>query len=199
MSETKVSLGPDIELLTRHGAVTASHLTAEGVEGVVVSSGLDTGDVLNVRVQSSCVFSEALGSVDCDCAIQLGEALRVITLHGGLVVYLYDEGRGAGLRQKFDAIALQQRKNLDTVAAFAELGLSPDLRDYGVAAAAIVATVGDRPVALLSNNPRKERLLKAGGVNVVARRLLVVDADQRVRRYLQEKAVLLGHDIGAVT
>jgi GTP cyclohydrolase II len=168
VSETKVSLGPDIELLTRHGAVTASHLTAEGVEGVVVSSGLDTGDVLNVRVQSSCVFSEALGSVDCDCAIQLGEALRVITLHGGLVVYLYDEGRGAGLRQKFDAIALQQRKNLDTVAAFAELGLSPDL-------------------------------LKAGGVNVVARRLLVVDADQRVRRYLQEKAVLLGHDIGAVT
>ncbi|HEX2196093.1 MAG TPA: 3,4-dihydroxy-2-butanone-4-phosphate synthase, partial [Actinomycetota bacterium] len=60
-----------------------------------------------VRVHSECFTGDVLGSIRCDCGIQLAEALRKISEEGeGVVVYIRGhEGRGIGLRHKLEAYA----------------------------------------------------------------------------------------------
>ena len=54
-----------------------------------------------VRIHSCCFTGETLGSLRCDCAEQLQEAMRMMSTEGrGVVLYLKQEGRGIGLREK---------------------------------------------------------------------------------------------------
>jgi GTP cyclohydrolase II len=71
------------------------------------------------------------------------------------------------------------------------------MRSYETAAAILKELLPTgRAVALLTNNPRKEKSLREAGVNVVQRLPLVCNLDNpQVRRYLQEKAKVLGHEI----
>ena len=161
--------------------------------GVIVSSLNSWSKFVPVRVHSSCIFSETLSATDCDCRSQLESSMAYIAQHGGHIVYLYDEGRGTGLANKFRAVELQIQNGWDTATAFAELGLPKDPRDFAVAAAAVLQMVSDQPVGLLTNNPRKVRALSAFGVNVVRRIPLVVPESLEARRYLLEKINVLGH------
>ncbi|RKO85213.1 GTP cyclohydrolase II-domain-containing protein [Blyttiomyces helicus] len=53
------------------------------------------------RIHSCCFTGEALGSLRCDCAEQLQQAMRLMGEEGkGVVLYLKQEGRGIGLREK---------------------------------------------------------------------------------------------------
>ena len=84
-----------------------------------------------LRIHSSCIASEVFGALDCDCADQLEESMRMIAEHGsGIVIHLHQEGRGQGLSKKIEAISLMQKKQLDTVEAFDQLHLAHDIRDY---------------------------------------------------------------------
>ena len=57
-----------------------------------------------VRVHSECLTGDALGSLRCDCRMQLQAALKMIENVGsGIVVYLRQEGRGIGLINKLKA------------------------------------------------------------------------------------------------
>src|SRR4051812_16411878 len=48
-----------------------------------------------VRVHSECLTSEVLGSLKCDCKLQLEAAQEEIARRGqGVVLYLRQEGRG---------------------------------------------------------------------------------------------------------
>ena len=173
------------------------HVDLNGREGVSIRAAHLNEDVVPVRVQSSCLFSEAFGAVDCDCAAQLAHSLEIAAQEGGLVVYSYEEGRGAGLRRKLDAIALQARERIDTVEAYARLGLPKDLRDYKLAAKAIANELqAGRAVELLTNNPHKAKMLAQQGIKIHSTRPLVCARTKIVRDYLSEKARVLGHRLG---
>jgi len=154
----------------------------------------DQGAEPLLRVHSSCLASEVFGAVDCDCADQLREAMKLIATEGrGLVVHLHQEGRGQGLSKKIRAIHRMQQEGLDTVEAFDVLGLEQDTRSYD-AAVSLLQRLGISRVRLISNNPRKVRYLEHHGVRVT-----IVNTHPTVRpenaEYLKTKKVKLGHQL----
>jgi 3,4-dihydroxy 2-butanone 4-phosphate synthase/GTP cyclohydrolase II len=149
-----------------------------------------------VRVQSACLFGESLGVNSCDCAAQLHEALRIGAEHPHfLLVYLMSqEGRGLGMFQKIKAIEVEATQRVDMVEAFARLGLPLDLREYQTAAEVIRDVNLDRPIRLLTNNPKKVAGLQASGVAVSERVPLLVDPPNAAcKQYLSVKKHKMGH------
>jgi|SRR5215210_35694 len=185
-----------VDLITEFGPMRVVYIQEGSKEGLLVVGREPLASPVPVRVQSSCVFSEALRTVDCDCAAQLQESLKIAATEGGIVVYIYEEGRGVGLKKKLEAIKLQQDFGLDTAAAFDRLGLPPDPRSFEMAARALESVLRkDQPIALLTNNDLKVNALRSMGFTEVSRRRLVVDRGPLVDKYLQEKARVLGHQI----
>jgi len=146
-----------------------------------------------VRVHSECFTGDVLGSIRCDCGLQLAEAMRRIDQEGeGIIVYIRGhEGRGIGLRHKLEAYALQDG-GLDTVEANVELGFSPDARDYGVGAQ-ILVDLGVSTMRLLTNNPTKRAGLEGHGLTIVERVPLESEPTSENLQYLQTKREKLGH------
>jgi 3,4-dihydroxy 2-butanone 4-phosphate synthase / GTP cyclohydrolase II len=146
-----------------------------------------------VRVHSECLTGDALGSLRCDCGLQLQEALRLVSeSEGGAVIYVRGhEGRGIGLANKIAAYALQD-EGRDTVEANVELGFPDDARDYA-AAAQIIKALGISRLTLLSNNPRKAEALAGHGITVAARQPLEIKANPFNAAYLASKREKLGH------
>lgn len=145
-----------------------------------------------VRMHSECLTGDALGSLRCDCRMQLQAALKMIESAGtGVVVYLRQEGRGIGLINKLKAYSLQDL-GLDTVEANERLGFPPDLRDYGMGAQ-MLNDLGVKQIRLITNNPRKIAGLKGYGLEVVERLPLIIEATDYNSTYLVTKAKKLGH------
>ena len=145
-----------------------------------------------VRVHSECLTGDALGSMRCDCRMQLQATLKMIENAGkGVVVYLRQEGRGIGLVNKLKAYSLQDI-GLDTVEANERLGLPADQRNYGMGAQ-ILTDLGVGQFRLITNNPRKIAGLKGYGLEMVDRVPLLIEATSYNSDYLATKAKKLGH------
>lgn len=145
-----------------------------------------------VRMHSECLTGDSLGSLRCDCRMQLQAALKMIDNAGqGVVVYLRQEGRGIGLVNKLKAYSLQDM-GLDTVEANEHLGFPADLRNYGMGAQ-ILNDLGVRQMRLITNNPRKIAGLKGYELEVVDRVPLLIEATDYNSTYLATKAEKLGH------
>ena len=145
-----------------------------------------------VRMHSECLTGDALGSLRCDCRMQLQAALKMLEAAGsGVVVYLRQEGRGIGLINKLKAYSLQDM-GLDTVEANEKLGFPADLRDYGMGAQ-ILNDLGISKIRLITNNPRKIAGLKGYGLEIVDRVPLLIEANSYNSEYLATKAKKLGH------
>jgi 3,4-dihydroxy 2-butanone 4-phosphate synthase/GTP cyclohydrolase II len=149
-------------------------------------------EAVMVRMHSECLTGDALGSLRCDCRMQLQSALKMIENAGqGVVVYLRQEGRGIGLINKLKAYSLQDM-GLDTVEANERLGFPADLRDYGMGAQ-ILMDLGIKKIRLITNNPRKIAGVKGYGLDVVDRLPLLIESNDFNAYYLATKAKKLGH------
>jgi 3,4-dihydroxy 2-butanone 4-phosphate synthase/GTP cyclohydrolase II len=148
-------------------------------------------DVL-VRVHSECLTGDVFHSLRCDCGEQLEDAMARIEQEGrGVLLYLAQEGRGIGLLNKLRAYRLQE-DGLDTVDANIELGLPPDLRDYGIGAQ-ILVDLGLSSIRLLTNNPRKIVGLEGYGLTVTDQVPIEHAPGEHNRDYLRAKKDRLGH------
>ncbi|OGO90122.1 MAG: bifunctional 3,4-dihydroxy-2-butanone 4-phosphate synthase/GTP cyclohydrolase II [Coxiella sp. RIFCSPHIGHO2_12_FULL_42_15] len=143
------------------------------------------------RIHSECLTGDIFRSQRCDCGSQLTLALQQIAKHGGVLLYLRQEGRGIGLTNKIKAYALQER-GLDTVEANHQLGFATDEREYALAAQ-ILKALGIHRVRLLTNNPEKIKHLKLYGIDVAERVALEVEPNQQNSRYLTTKRNKMGH------
>ncbi|MEL6214130.1 MAG: GTP cyclohydrolase II [Pseudomonadota bacterium] len=187
----------------------AASLTAEGgqrlfaelatsmaVNSVLIDGDLDDGRPPLVRVHSSCLTGDVFGSERCECGPQLESAMRQIASHDGpgLIVYMAGhEGRGIGLWAKAATYLLQDAGE-DTYQANRSLGLPDDSRDFSEAAALLLHFIGNKPMKLLTNNPKKVADLVAAGLNDVTPVKHLIGVSDWNRRYLEAKAEK-GHQI----
>ena len=166
----------------------------DGEQHVAMVKGAVQGvDNVLVRVHSECLTGDALGSMRCDCGVQLQMALQVIAAEGmGVVVYLRGhEGRGIGLAHKLRAYTLQDQGR-DTVDANLDLGLPVDTRKYGTGAQ-ILVDLGITTMRLLTNNPAKFGGLDGYGLEIVERVPLESVPNPENIRYLRTKQQRMGH------
>jgi 3,4-dihydroxy 2-butanone 4-phosphate synthase/GTP cyclohydrolase II len=168
----------------------------DGEQHVAMVKGAVQGedDVL-VRVHSECLTGDALGSMRCDCGVQLQMALQRIAVEGmGVVVYLRGhEGRGIGLAHKLAAYTLQEQGR-DTVDANLELGLPVDSREYGIGAQ-ILVDLGITTMRYMTNNPAKYGGLDGFGLEMVERVPLQSAPNEENSSYLRTKRDRLGHHL----
>jgi 3,4-dihydroxy 2-butanone 4-phosphate synthase/GTP cyclohydrolase II len=158
----------------------------------IVKGDVCTEDPVLVRMHSSCLTGDLLGSLRCDCGDQLEMALQRIEQEGrGVLVYIMQEGRGIGLINKLKAYELQD-DGMDTVEANLALGFWPDLRDYGLGAQ-VLADLGLRRLRLLTNNPKKMAGLQGYGLEIVEQVPLVAEEMDTRKKYLGTKRDKLGH------
>ena len=145
-----------------------------------------------VRVHSQCLTGDIFGSNRCDCGLQLNKSLKMINEKGqGVLVYLRQEGRGIGLKNKIKAYKLQD-EGLDTVEANNKLGFAADLREYGIGAE-ILIECGVGKMKLLTNNPKKIIGLDGFGLEITGREAIEIKSNKINKYYLKTKRDKLGH------
>lgn len=158
----------------------------------IVKGDVATPDPVLVRIHSSCLTGDLMGSLRCDCGDQLQMALELIEAEGrGVVLYIAQEGRGIGLLPKLKAYELQDG-GMDTVQANVALGFKPDLRDYGLGAQ-VLADLGLHKLRLMTNNPKKVSGLQGYGLEIVEHVPLIAQTELPRAKYMDTKRDKMGH------
>ncbi len=195
--ETLIKEEERVQMPTKYGIfelIAFKQLNTGDIHLAIKKGNWQKNEAIMVRVHSSCMTGDILGSLRCDCGDQLHKALKMIEAEGkGVVLYMNQEGRGIGLLNKLKAYKLQEQ-GLDTVEANLHLGFGMDERDYGVGAQ-ILRELGISKMKLMSNNPRKRAGLLGYGLEVVETIPIEIQANKYNEKYLITKRDKLGHDI----
>ncbi len=150
----------DAEILSFKGLETEKEHIA-----VIFKSVDKTQDVPLVRMHSECLTGDVFHSSRCDCGEQLEETIEKMGEHGGIILYLRQEGRGIGLYNKIDAYRLQSQ-GMNTYEANNHLGFGDDLRDF-TEAAQMLKALGIQRIRLVTNNPKKVNELREHGIEII--------------------------------
>tara|TARA_B100001123_G_scaffold322448_1_gene361807 strand:+ start:2066 stop:3283 length:1218 start_codon:yes stop_codon:yes gene_type:complete len=198
LSEKLVSRAASAKLPTRYGDfhIIVFDVMFEDQEPIALVMGnpSESKQAPLVRMHSSCFTGDLIQSLRCDCGDQLQMALETIGQEGcGVLVYLPQEGRGIGLREKIKAYGLQD-DGFDTVEANHALGHKADMRDYGIGIQ-ILKDLGLSDVRLLTNNPKKTEAFNLRGfdLHVVDQVPILPPANEHNAHYLATKRDKLGH------
>jgi 3,4-dihydroxy 2-butanone 4-phosphate synthase / GTP cyclohydrolase II len=194
-TETLVSrkAGP-INFPTKYGnfKIYAYETEVEPEPFIAIVKGDITPEPTLVRVHSSCLTGDILGSLRCDCGDQLSAALQMIEAEGsGVVLYIAQEGRGIGIVNKLRAYELQD-SGLDTVEANEALGFKPDQRDYGLGSQ-VLYDLGVRKMKLISNNPAKRAGLQGFGLEITETVPIITPTTEHSEKYIETKRDKMGH------
>ena len=188
-------IGVDMPTEFGHFDLMAFKQIQTGETHLALTKGSWTKDeTVLVRVHSSCVTGDIFGSCRCDCGGQLHRAMEMVEKEGkGIILYMFQEGRGIGLINKLKAYKLQEMGR-DTVEANLELGFKMDERDYGVGAA-ILRDLEVSKIRLISNNPKKRAALLGYGLEIVDTVPIEIDSNPYNQKYLETKRDKMGHTI----
>jgi len=158
----------------------------------IVVGEIDPTEPVLIRLHSECFTGDLLGSLRCDCGVQLRGAIEQISrLGSGVLLYLAQEGRGIGLVNKLRAYELQD-DGFDTIDANEQLGFDADERIYAPAAT-MLSRMGIKRVRLMTNNPQKISQLERFGIEVAERVAHAFPANGHNENYLRTKAERAGH------
>ncbi len=169
------------------------HLFSKLVSPIAVNSVLVIGEPKEsplVRVHSNCLTGDIFGSKRCECGPQLEAAVDRISEDpaGGYLIYMAGhEGRGIGLWAKAATYILQDEGE-NTYQANRSLGLPDDSRDFSDAASLLHYFVGNKPMRMLTNNPKKVNDLGQHGLTHIAPEKHIIGVDENNLRYLEAKA-----------
>ena len=195
--ETLIKEDVRVQMPTKYGTfeLIAYKQLNTGEEHMALKKGTwEKDEAVLVRVHSSCMTGDILGSLRCDCGDQLHTAMKMVEAEGkGVVLYMNQEGRGIGLLNKLKAYKLQE-EGFDTVEANLKLGFGMDERDYGVGAQ-ILRELGISKIKLISNNPRKRAGLLGYGLEIVDTVPIEIVPNSHNKKYLTTKRDKLGHNI----
>ena len=195
--ETLIREEEKVHMPTKYGEfelIAFKQLNTGDIHLAIKKGHWEKDEPVMVRVHSSCMTGDILGSLRCDCGDQLHKALKMIEDEGkGVVLYMNQEGRGIGLLNKLKAYKLQEQ-GMDTVEANLELGFGMDERDYGVGAQ-ILRHLGISKMKLMSNNPRKRAGMLGYGLEVVETIPIEIKPNIHNEKYLTTKRDKMGHTI----
>jgi GTP cyclohydrolase II len=168
-------------------------LASKQQSSVLVYGDFHNSEKALIRMHSICHTGDIFGSKRCDCGFQLRESMRMIAKHGsGAIFYLANhEGRGIGLFAKSLAYILQE-EGLDTVEANNGLGFEDDTRSYDEAIR-VLHTLRQKPVTIITNNPKKLKALQEKGALTDSHIPLWGDISSYNQKYLATKINKAGH------
>jgi len=146
-----------------------------------------------VRIHSECLTGDVFHSSRCDCGEQLDEALNLMAVEGGVILYLRQEGRGIGLYNKIDAYKLQS-EGMNTYQANNHLGFGDDLRDF-TEAGQMLEALNINTLKLMTNNPIKAKALIDYGLTVEKEVNTSTHLKDGNEDYLKAKVDKAGHKL----
>lgn len=161
------------------------------------------GNVFNkadvvTRIHSSCITGDILHSYHCDCGEQLELSLEKIrNSKSGILIYLFQEGRGINIINKIRAYELQRKYRKDTVEANELLGLPAEMRDY-TPVRDILRDLKVESINLLSNNPDKVRKITDLGITISSITPLEVKSTKYNKKYLATKKTKMSHRLDLI-
>ena len=146
-----------------------------------------------VRIHSQCITGDILDSLKCDCGSQLKESIKIMSDHGGILLYMPEEGRNIGLLNKLRAYEFQFH-GIDTIDANYALGFDADQRRHENACK-LLKLLGVSSIKLITNNPEKISQVQKGGIKVIDTVQIKVKVATEAKRYMETKKIRSGHNL----